>query len=164
MKYDNGRKYWLRIKICDFNSNTLPNQLINIVQKKEHVECQTLDLAKLNLRHIELANEVLRRSDSVIIALVQRIREFVPDLFRMCEAVGTVDLVASFTQLSSSRNYVRPQITETLALKAARHPIVEKVLSNSATYLASNTNNARTLMAPSFQMTTTVQNTIAFTS
>lgn len=91
-----------------------------------------MDLVKLNSRHIELANEVLRRSDNAIMALVQRIRVFVPDLFRMCEAVSTVDLVAAFAQISSIQNYVRPQITETLALKAARHPILEKVLTTSA--------------------------------
>lgn len=105
----------------------LPDVLINVIKKRDHIECQTLDLVKLNMRHIELANEVLRQSDSIILALAQDIRGYAADLYRMCEAVGTIDLITSFAQLASTRNYVRPQITETLALKSAKHPIIEKV-------------------------------------
>ncbi|KAM0488402.1 hypothetical protein ACHAP7_001396 [Fusarium lateritium] len=126
LRYDNGRKYWLRLRAADFDDRPVPELLINVVRKKDMIECQTLDLVKLNLRLSDTSNEVVIRSDSVVQDLLKELRHDVPHLFRVCESVALIDMISSFTQLATTRDYVRPDISSTLALKAARHPVLDK--------------------------------------
>ncbi|KAM0350185.1 hypothetical protein ACHAPU_003350 [Fusarium lateritium] len=129
LKYDNGRKYWLRLRAADFEDRPIPDLLINVVRKKDMIECQTLDLVKLNLRLSDTSNEVVIRSDSVVQDLLKELRCDVPHLFRVCESVALIDMISSFAQLATTRDYVRPDISSTLALKAARHPVLDKSMS-----------------------------------
>ncbi|UNI17140.1 MutS protein msh4 [Purpureocillium takamizusanense] len=126
LKFDNGRKYWLRIKAIDFDYGSPPPLFVNVVRKKDNIECQTLDLIKLNVRLSDASNEVVIRSDAVIQDLIADLRRTASQLFKVCESVALIDMLASFAQLSMTRDYVRPDITSTLALKAARHPILDK--------------------------------------
>ncbi|EFY96656.2 DNA mismatch repair protein [Metarhizium robertsii ARSEF 23] len=128
VKFDHGRKYWLRIKSGDLNKDTLPQVFINVVKKKDHIQCQTLSLVKLNFRLSETSNEIIMRSDKVIQELILDLRESSPQLFRVCESVALVDMIASFAHLATIRDYVRPEILDTLALKAARHPILDNIM------------------------------------
>lgn len=66
-------------------------------------------------------------SDKVIQKLLDDIREYVPELFRVCEGIALLDMVTSFAQSATTRDYTRPEIGDTLALKGARHPICERV-------------------------------------
>ncbi|KAI6778028.1 uncharacterized protein J7T54_005815 [Emericellopsis cladophorae] len=127
LKFDNGRKYWLRIKASDFDGGQLPGCFVNVVRKRDKFECQTLDLIKLNLRLSDTSNEVVIRSDAVIDELIADIRLEAPQFFRVCESVALVDMIASFGQLATTRDYVKPEVAGTLALKAARHPIRDKM-------------------------------------
>lgn len=128
LKYDNGRKYWLRIRE-DNLEGSLPQDFINVVKKKDIFECQTLSLVKLNARLSDISNEVVMRSDKVLHDLVKTLRGYASTLFNVCESVAIVDMLSSFAQLASTRDYVRPEITETLALRNARHPILDRVSS-----------------------------------
>ncbi|KNB07584.1 hypothetical protein FOXG_08704 [Fusarium oxysporum f. sp. lycopersici 4287] len=132
LRYDNGRKYWLRLRAADFDDRPLPDLLINVVRKKDKIECQTLDLVKLNLRLSDTSNEVVIRSDKVVQDLLKELRSDVPHLFRVCESVALVDMISSFAQLATTRDYVKPDLSTTLALKAARHPVLDK--SNLSTF------------------------------
>ncbi|KAF5002230.1 hypothetical protein FGRMN_536 [Fusarium graminum] len=129
LRYDNGRKYWLRLRAADFDDRPIPDILINVVRKKDMIECQTLDLVKLNLRLSDTSHEVVIRSDSVVQDLLKELRYDVPHLFRVCESVALIDMMSSFAQLATTRDYVRPDISSTLALKGARHPVLDKSMS-----------------------------------
>ncbi|KAF5614006.1 DNA mismatch repair MSH4 [Fusarium tjaetaba] len=131
LRYDNGRKYWLRLRAADFDDRPLPDLLINVVRKKDKIECQTLDLVKLNLRLSDTSNEVVIRSDKVIQDLLKELRSDIPHLFRVCESVALVDMITSFAQLATTRNYVKPDLSTTLALKAARHPVLDKTMNGT---------------------------------
>lgn len=41
-----------------------------------------------------------------------------------------LDMLASFAQLVTTQDYVRPELTDTLAIKGGRHPVREKIHSN----------------------------------
>ncbi|EWG45024.1 DNA mismatch repair protein MSH4 [Fusarium verticillioides 7600] len=131
LRYDNGRKYWLRLRAADFDDRPLPDLLINVVRKKDKIECQTLDLVKLNLRLSDTSNEVVIRSDKVIQDLLKELRSDIPHLFRVCESVALVDMITSFAQLATTRDYVKPDLSTTLALKAARHPVLDKTMNGT---------------------------------
>lgn len=97
------------------------------MEKKGGIECHTMQLMKLNSRLSDTSNEIIARSDAIIQDLIVLLRESAAQLFRLCESVGLLDMVTSFAHLSILRDYVRPEFRGTFALKAARHPIMDKV-------------------------------------
>ncbi|KAM3506660.1 hypothetical protein MY10362_002249 [Beauveria mimosiformis] len=99
LKFDNGRKYWLKLSIGDYNSVDPPGFFINVAKKRGAIECQTLDLVKLNMRLSDTSNEVVFRSDAIIEQLIATLQSDASHLFKMCESVGLMDMLASFTQL-----------------------------------------------------------------
>ncbi|KAM3437596.1 hypothetical protein NHJ13734_004548 [Beauveria thailandica] len=101
LKFDNGRKYWLKLSIGDYNSVDPPGFFINVAKKRGAIECQTLDLAKLNMRLSDTSNEVVFRSDAIIEQLIATLQSDASHLFKMCESVGLIDMLASFTQLKN---------------------------------------------------------------
>lgn len=115
------------MKSLDYDHNAAKDSLINVLKKKGNVECQTLVLVKLNLRLSDASNEVVIRSDAVIQDLMKELRREAQQLFRICESVALVDMMCSFAQLVTTRDYARPVIASTLALKFARHPLLDKV-------------------------------------
>ncbi|ROT37153.1 muts domain V [Sodiomyces alkalinus F11] len=125
LKYDPGRKYWLQFRAVDFEDRGIPEVLVNRVVKKGFLECLTLRLKQLNARVQDAVDETLIRGDQAIHDLLDRIRTQIQPMFRVCDAVGMLDMLASFSHVVTLRDYVRPDMTGTLAIKAARHPILD---------------------------------------
>lgn len=125
LKYDTARQYYIWIPIAEADS--LPDVFINVFRKKNHIECQTLDLVKLNQKITDAHNEVISMSDQTIQDLLRDVCADVSGLFRVSEAVAMLDMLAAFAQLATSNDYIRPELTATLAIKAGRHPIRERI-------------------------------------
>ncbi|KAI1105460.1 DNA mismatch repair protein-like protein MutS [Jackrogersella minutella] len=126
LRYDANRKYWLRLRQSDFEDKDVPEILINKVRKGTWIECQTLILVQLNHRITDSHNEAIMLSDKVVQELLDAIRVHVPNLFRVCESIALLDMIAAFAQSATTRDYKRPEIGNALALKGARHPICER--------------------------------------
>ena len=80
--------FFLKLKAADFEDRIIPDVFVNQVKKRGVIECQTIDLKKLNQRVYESAMEAISQSDKVIQELLDSIRLQVRDLFRVCEAVA----------------------------------------------------------------------------
>ena len=92
------------------------------------VQCQTLDLIKLNQRIADSHHEVLQMSDRTIQELIDKIREDTAPLFKISEGIALLDMIASFAQVvTTTQDYCRPELTDTLAIRSGRHPIREKI-------------------------------------
>lgn len=128
LKYDTARQYYIWIPIAEADS--LPDIFINVFRKRNHIECQTLDLVKLNQKITDAHNEVISMSDQTIQNLLRDVCADVSGLFRVSEAVAMLDMLAAFAQLATSNDYIRPELTATLAIKAGRHPIRECIHSS----------------------------------
>ena len=107
--------------------HALPNIFINVFRRKKFIECQTLDLVKLSQKILDSHLEVLQMSDRVVQELIDKIREDVAPLFRISEGIAMLDMLASFAHLATTQDYIRPELTATLAIKNGRHPIREKI-------------------------------------
>lgn len=130
MKFDTARQYYICVPAAELGDRQLPDMFINVYGKKNRIECQTLDLVKLNQKITDSHNEVINMSDRSIQELIQDVCSEMSALFRVSEAVATLDMLASFAQLVTTRDYVRPELTDVLAIKAGRHPIREKIHSS----------------------------------
>ncbi|EZG09075.1 hypothetical protein H106_01760 [Trichophyton rubrum CBS 735.88] len=129
LRFESGRHYYFRVKSTDLQGVVLPNIFINVYRKKAYVEFQTLDLVKMNQKITDSHNEVVSMSDRSIQELIDDARSQISSLFRISEAVALLDMIAAFAYLHTLQDYVRPEITDTLAIKAGRHPIREKIHS-----------------------------------
>ena len=132
-RWDKARRYWLRIRESDFDGRSIPEVLINQYRKKGYIECQTLDLMKLNQRIEDSHQEVVLMSDKTIGELLDNIRGEIPVLFRVCESIAMLDVIASFGQLVTTNKYgeyVRPELNDCIAVKSGRHPVRELVASS----------------------------------
>lgn len=152
--------FFLKLKAADFDDRIIPDVFVNQVKKKGVIECQTIDLKKLNQRVYESAMEAISQSDKVIQELLDSIRLQVRDLFRVCEAVALLDMLSAFTQLATLKAYVRPDLTGTLALKSARHPLLDAVRNLQSLHIASLLTGVRFRNA-SCQTTTTRRSSTA---
>ena len=127
MKYDTARQYYIRVPVSELEDRELPEVFINVFRRKQIVECQTLDLLKWNQKIVDSHHEVLQMSDKSIQDLIDSVRGHVEPLFKISEAIAMLDVTASFAHLVTSRDYCKPEITRTLAIKSGRHPIREKI-------------------------------------
>jgi DNA mismatch repair protein MSH4 len=127
IRYDTSRRYFLKVSEIEFQDREIPEVLINCFRKKTYIECQTLDLVKLNQRIQDSHQEVVLMSDKTIGDLLEGVRSEIPALYRVCESIAMLDMLAAFAKLATVQEYVRPEITTSLAIKAGRHPIHEKV-------------------------------------
>lgn len=128
LKYDTARQYYICIPATD--PEPLPDVFINVYRKRNRIECQTLDLVKLNQKITDAHNEVINMSDRTIQELLRDVCSEISGLFRVSEAIAMLDMLAAFAQLASSHDYIRPELTNTLAIKAGRHPIREQIHAN----------------------------------
>lgn len=128
MKYDSARQYYIVIPADEVD--TLPDIFINVYRKKNRIECQTLDLVKLNQKIMDAHDEVINMSDWTIQELIQDFCSEISGLFRVSEAIAMLDMLAAFAHLTTFYDYIRPELTDVLAIKAGRHPIREKIHSN----------------------------------
>lgn len=87
---------------------------------------------KLNQRIEDSHQEVILMSDKTIQTLLDDIRGQIPSLFRVCESIAMLDMIASFGQLVTTGDYTRPEITDCIAINAGRHPVREKVNTGSS--------------------------------
>lgn len=110
--------------------DSLPEVFINVYRKKNYVECQTLDLVKFNQRITDAHNEVITMSDRTVQELIENACSAISGLFAASEAIAMLDMLAAFAQVASCQDYIRPELTEVLAIKAGRHPIREKIHAN----------------------------------
>lgn len=127
LKYDPARQYYIQIPISELEERDLPEDFINAFRKKRMVECQTLDLLKLNQKIVDSHHEVLQMSDRSIQDLIDNVREEIEPLFKACDAVAMLDMIAAFAHLATTQDYCRPEMTLTLAVKNGRHAIREKI-------------------------------------
>ncbi|KAK2754230.1 MutS protein msh4 [Arachnomyces sp. PD_36] len=130
LRFETARQYYIRISISELSDRTLPDIFINTFRKKGYVECQTLDLVKLNQKISDSHNEVINMSDRSIQELIEDVRSEISCLFRVSEGISMLDMLGAFAQLVTTQDYVRPELTDTLAIKAGRHPVREKIHSN----------------------------------
>ena len=131
MRYDNARRYYLRVAESDFEGRSLPEILINKYRKKGWIECQTLDLVKLNQRIEGSHQEAVLMSDQTVQGLIDNIRGEIPALFRVCESIAMLDMITAFAHLATTvdphAEYTRPQISNEMFVERGRHPIKERV-------------------------------------
>ena len=134
LKFDPARQYFLRVPASEFEEKPIPDVLINRFRVKNAIECQTLQLTKMNQKIKDAHNEVVSLSDKSVQELIGAVRSKIHPLFKISESLALLDMLSGMAQLVTTQDYVKPDITDsTLALKASRHPILDKIIPSHST-------------------------------
>ncbi|KAI0932941.1 hypothetical protein AcW2_001415 [Taiwanofungus camphoratus] len=107
----------------------LPRGFVNVTMQKGRWLFSSVELKKRNARMKDALDETLILSDKIIQELTAEVVVDIGALYKASEAVAILDMLWSFAHASILHNYVRPEFTGTLAIKAGRHPILENVQS-----------------------------------
>jgi len=125
--YNSRRGFYLKIR--DYESlENIPDVFINRQERKNFLECTTLDIIKCNSRLDDTVSEILILSDQVIEDLIDEVTQHIPTLFMMSESLAILDLIQCFATNAIKKKYVCPEISDMLTLKASRHPVVESLI------------------------------------
>ncbi|CCK71151.1 MutS family protein MSH4 KNAG_0G00950 [Huiozyma naganishii CBS 8797] len=130
-KYERRRGFYLRLKRKDHSELPfLPSNFVNVILKKEFIECTTLDLLKANARLEEILREILIASEQVIDELLNEIMGNLSALFMMSEAVSLLDLLCCFAKKAMNLEYCLPKFSDIIYIKKGRHPILENLIKS----------------------------------
>ena len=123
----------------------------------------------------EIEDELLTAGDKILKLEAQifaEVRRFISDrmdsVLRTAEAIGELDVLASFAQIAIENNYTKPDITleNVIEIKDGRHPVIEKVLSETPftpndTYLDLKNNRLLMITGPNMSGKSTFMRQVA---
>ncbi|KAF1945409.1 hypothetical protein EJ02DRAFT_369214 [Clathrospora elynae] len=128
LKFETARQFYIKISTSELEGKVLPPIFTNVIRRKNNIECQTLELMKRNQKITVSHQEVILMSDQAVEALIEEVRSHMSVMFKICEAIALLDMIAAFAQLVTVNNYTQPQLTDTLGIEAGRHPIKENIM------------------------------------
>ncbi|XP_078529538.1 mutS protein homolog 4 [Lissotriton helveticus] len=122
----------------------LPSEFLKITKMKNAYSFTSADLIKMNERCQESLREIYHMSYLVVCKLLGEIYEHIHCLYKLSDTVSMLDMLLSFAHACTLSDYVRPEFTDTLAIKKGWHPILEKIsvekpVSNN-TYITEGSN------------------------
>lgn len=128
--YNSARGFYIQTTSSGKDGLTmdnLPGIFIKATKVKSTLSFTTTDLIKLNARIQQSLEEIYLMANIVVTALLNDIRSYLGCLYKLTESVAIIDVLLSFAHVCTLSNYVRPEFTDTLAIKQGRHPILEKI-------------------------------------
>ncbi|XP_042244845.1 mutS protein homolog 4 isoform X2 [Thunnus maccoyii] len=99
-----------------------------VTKHRDNYGFTTVDVMKMNDRCDEALREIFHMSYVVICQLLSTIHEHIHCLYKLSDAVSMLDMLLSLANACTISDYVRPEFTDTLAIKQGRHPILERLV------------------------------------
>ncbi|KAK3309797.1 muts domain V-domain-containing protein [Chaetomium strumarium] len=136
LRLGNDNHYYFRFQWSDVGREVARHQTrlqrrlggvetINGIRRKQYYDCQTIHLIQKSSRIQRQADIVTAQNDRFVLDLKNSLLEHAETLLSVNEATAVLDMLCSFAHLATTRNYVRPIISDNLVLKDARHPVLE---------------------------------------
>ncbi|CAI2181420.1 860_t:CDS:10 [Funneliformis geosporum] len=148
-QFSSATGFYLSINIDQLEDRQLPLIFINTKKKRKSLTFTTLAIVKINTKINDSLTEVYLMSDKTIEDLISEIRGGIGVLYKASESIAMLDMLISFVHQCTVSNYVRPEFTDTLAIKAGRHPMRESL--DNDTFVPNDTYASN---ATSFQLIT----------
>nr|XP_025972195.1 mutS protein homolog 4 [Dromaius novaehollandiae] len=105
----------------------LPSEFTKITKMKNTYSFTSADLIKMNERCQESLREIYHMTYLIVCKLLNEIYEYIHCLYKLSDVVSMLDMLLSFAHACTLSDYVRPEFTDTLAIKQGWHPILEKI-------------------------------------
>ncbi|KAI8383998.1 muts domain V-domain-containing protein [Blakeslea trispora] len=129
LQFNSSSGFYITIAKTDDEEHPLPPEFINIIKKKKSLQFTTVALLQKNFRIHESLTEVYLMSDQIVTELLDAFRDNINALYKASEAIALLDMLTSLAACHISFDYVRPEFSNAIAIKAGRHPILSQILS-----------------------------------
>ena len=88
----------------------------------------------------------MRLESELFAALLDLVKQYIPKLHDMANALATIDTLYALAEISSENGYTRPKFHRETAilLEEARHPILEKMMKQSTRYVSNHLHMSET--------------------
>ncbi|KAK3612393.1 hypothetical protein CHS0354_031987 [Potamilus streckersoni] len=128
--YSMFRGFYIQL-LCTSKDNYTPENLpgifLKVTKLKNTLSFTTVDLIKLNDRVKESLQEIYMMTNIVVKELLIDIRDQIGCLYKLTECVSMLDMLLGFAHACTVSNFVKPEFTDTLAIKQGQHPILERI-------------------------------------
>ncbi|CAI9613738.1 unnamed protein product, partial [Staurois parvus] len=142
--FSTARGFFIQMNAEGSMQQSLPAEFVKMTRAKNTYSFTTVDLIKMNERINESLREIYHMSYIIVCKLLNEIYEHIHCLYRLSDAVSMLDMLLSLASVCTLSDYVRPEFTDTMAIKLGWHPILEKIsLSKPVpndTYLSEGSN------------------------
>ncbi|OXB54524.1 hypothetical protein ASZ78_005921 [Callipepla squamata] len=108
-------------------SGQLPSEFTKVTKTRNTYSFTSADLIKMNERCQESLREIYHMTYLIVCKLLNEIFEHIHCLYKLSDIVSMLDMLLSFAHACTISDYVRPEFTDTLAIKQGWHPILEKI-------------------------------------
>ncbi|XP_076835173.1 mutS protein homolog 4 isoform X2 [Brachyhypopomus gauderio] len=127
--FSSARGFFIQMRLegVALSDGQLPGEFIKVTRQKNNYSFTTLDLMKMNDRCDEALKEIFHMSYVVVCRLLSGVYEQILCLFKLSDAVSMLDMLLSLAHACTVSDYVRPEFTDTLAIKQGHHPILERI-------------------------------------
>ncbi|XP_026875381.2 mutS protein homolog 4 [Electrophorus electricus] len=132
--FSTARGFFIQLKLegVVLPDGQLPGEFIKVTRQKNNYSFTTLDLMKMNDRCDEALKEIFHMSYVVVCRLLTGVYEQIHCLYKLSDAESMLDMLLSLAHACTVSDYVRPEFTDTLAIKQGRHPILERITAQQA--------------------------------
>ncbi|XP_061859958.1 mutS protein homolog 4 [Colius striatus] len=144
--FSSARGFFIQMTVdCSALPNgQLPSEFTKVTKMKNTYSFTSADLIKMNERCQESLREIYHMTYLIVCKLLNEIYQHIHCLYKLSDIVSMLDMLLSFAHACTLSDYVRPEFTDTLAIKQGWHPILEKIavekpVSNN-TYLTEGSN------------------------
>ncbi|NXF94883.1 MSH4 protein, partial [Eubucco bourcierii] len=144
--FSSARGFFIQMNIdaSALPNGQLPSEFTKITKMKNTYSFTSPDLIKMNERCQESLREIYHMTYLIVCKLLNEIYEHIHCLYKLADIVSMLDMLLAFAHACTLSDYVRPEFTDTLAIKQGWHPILEKIavekpVSNN-TYLTEGNN------------------------
>ncbi|XP_052009228.1 mutS protein homolog 4 [Xyrauchen texanus] len=127
--YSSVRGFFIQLRLEGgvLPGGKLPDVFIKVSKQKSNYGFTTVDLMKMNDHCEEALKEIFHMSYMVVSRSLSEVYEHIHCLYKLSDAVSLLDMLLSLAHACTVSDYVRPEFTDTLAIKQGRHPILERI-------------------------------------
>ncbi|KAM9324666.1 mutS protein homolog 4 [Gastrophryne carolinensis] len=125
--FSTARGFFIQMGMNENVQQPLPTEFIKVVRVKNIYSFTTADLIKMNERCEESLKEIYHMSYIIVCKLLNEIYMHIHCLYKLSDTVSMLDMLVSLAGVCTLSDYVRPEFTDTMAIKQGWHPILEKI-------------------------------------
>ncbi|XP_048047631.1 mutS protein homolog 4 isoform X1 [Megalobrama amblycephala] len=127
--FSKARGFFIQMKLEGgiLPGGKLPEEFIKVTRQKSNYGFTTVDLMKMNDHCEEALKDIFHMSYVVVSRLLSEVYEHIHCLYKLSDSVSMLDMLLSLAHACTVSDYVRPEFTDTLAIKQSRHPILERI-------------------------------------
>ncbi|OZU90245.1 DNA mismatch repair protein MutS [Virgibacillus indicus] len=134
LKIGYNRVFGYYIEVTKANLHLLPEGKYERKQTLTNAERYiTPELKEKEELILEAEEKSVDLEYNLFIEIREQIKEHIPELQHLANAVSKIDVLQAFAAVSEANNYKRPNfVEEKVSIKNGRHPVIEQVMNDGA--------------------------------